>query len=105
MGINRGEIGAYCYMVKRGKPAAMIPIQERYAPEAISLIEKHELNSYTEWLSEGWKTLWIYKYPHILEVIKSVPQAPSAVFEHWLLGKLFGYEEAAIHEFIEAKPE
>lgn len=77
-------------MVKREKPAAMSPIQERYLPEAISFIEKLELNMHTKWFSKGWATLWIYKYTHILEVIKSVPQAPSNVFGHWLLGILFG---------------
>ena len=104
MGLNRAEIDAYCYMVQRGKPAAMVSIQERHLKEAVALVtDLYQLKVYTENLVEGWTTLWIYRYPHILEVIKSVPQVPDTVFDHWLLGKLFGYEEVAIQEFLGTK--
>jgi hypothetical protein len=104
--MNKGEIETYCYMVQRGKPAAMVPVQERYLEEVVALVKRlPSLKVYIERLDKGWATLWIYKYPHILEVIKSVPQVPNTVFDHWALGKLFGYEEAAILEFIEIKHE
>lgn len=104
MGLNRGEIDTYCYLVQRGKPAAMLSVQKRYLDEAIALVsELHRLMFYTEKLTEDWGVLWIYRYPHILEVIKSLPQVPNTVVDHWLLGKLFGYEEIAIQEFLETK--
>lgn len=56
-----------------------------------------------EILSKGWVTFWGYKYPHILEVIKNMPQAPKTVYDHWVLGKLFGYDEVAIQEFVQTK--
>lgn len=106
MGLNRGEIDAYCYMVQRGKPAAMLSIQEKYLDEVITLVtELYKLKVHVEKLAEGWAILWIYRYSHILEVIKSLPQVPDTVFDHWLLGKLFGYEEVAIQEFLETKHE
>lgn len=95
-----GRLRVYCEMVQRGKPAAMFPIQARYANEAKTIIQSYGLHEYLEKLAEGWLTLWIYKFPHILEVIKSVPQAPSTAYDHWVLGKLFGYSEEVIHEFI-----
>lgn len=96
-----GQIDAYCYMVQRGKPASTIPVQERYL-ETVSrtVTETHGLNIYVEPLSEGWVNVWIYKYPHILQVIQALQQAPKTVFDHWVLGKLFGYSEEAIHEFL-----
>lgn len=97
----KGEITAYSYMVKRGKPAAMMPIQERYAADAVTFIhETFGLETYVENLAENWKTLWIYKYEHVLKIIEVLPQAPETVLDHWILGKLFGYEESAIEEFI-----
>lgn len=100
----KGEITAYSYMVERGKPAAMVAIQERYIEEVISFIEStFNLKTYIENLSDGWKTLWIYKYQHILDIIKLVPQAPQSVMDHWILGKLFGYEESVIQDFISTK--
>ncbi|WP_281868300.1 hypothetical protein [Brevibacillus parabrevis] len=100
MDFIKGEITAYCFMVQRGKPAAMMPIQERFREGVINFVTNQELQVYTEPLAEGWVALWIYKYPHILDVIKNIPQTPSSVFDHWILGKLFGYEESAIQEFV-----
>lgn len=95
-----GEVMAYCYMVKRGKPAAMVAVQECYISEVTGIVAELGLQIYTEPLSEGWFTLWIYRYQHILEVIKCLPQTPRTVTDHWILGKLFGYDEAAIKEFL-----
>ncbi len=97
----QGQIESYCYMVKNGKPAAMISIQERYVEDAIKKIKSlSNLKTIIEDNSKGWKVLWIYKYPHIEKIIKSSQQAPKTVFEHWVLGKLFGYSEEAIANFI-----
>lgn len=96
-----GELEALCYMVARGgKPAANIALQDRYLAGARTLIERHGLRSYTEDLEPGWKTVWVYRFPHILDVIQTVRQAPRTVFDHWVLGKLFGYSEEAIQAFV-----
>jgi hypothetical protein len=94
------KITTYCQMVERGKPAACIAIQERYIDSAKHAVIGYGLKLYTDKLSEGWLSLWIYKYPHILDVIKNAPQVPRTAYDHWILGKLFGYEEAAIGEYI-----
>lgn len=98
--VSAGELRLYCFMVNRGKPAASIAPQERHVQEATMMAtEEHKLRVYTEMLYEGWVTFWVYKYDHILEVIKSTPQAPSTPY-HWVLGKLYGYDEVAISEFF-----
>lgn len=100
MDFIKGEVSAYCYMVLRGKPAGMVPIQERYLEEIVAIVDECELSTHVEHLADGWATLWIYKYPHILEVLKSLPPIPESNFDRWVLGKLFGYEEAAIQDFL-----
>lgn len=98
-----GELEAYCYMVKRGgKPAASLALQDRYLEAANQIVEENGLSIYVEDLAPGWVTVWVYKYPHVLEVIKAVPQAPTTVFDHWVLGKLFGYSEESIRDFVES---
>lgn len=99
-----GEISAYAYLVQRGKPASSFPVKVDHVQKIESLVESHGLNLYCESLSEGWVTLWIYKYPHILEVIKSLRRSPQSTFDHWVQGKLFGYDEAAIAEFLDLNP-
>lgn len=99
-----GEIVAYSYMVQRGKPAAMLPIHGRNADDTVKFIKDNfGLNTYVEDLGEGWKTLWIYKHEHILSVIKKLPQVPETTFDHWVLGKLFGYDESSIQQFIKGR--
>lgn len=98
--IIKHEIIMNCYYVNRGKPAASVALQERHVEQAIIITKDDNLHSYVEILAEGWVTFWIYKYPHILEVINAAPQAPKTTLDHWLLGKLFGYDEASIDEFV-----
>jgi hypothetical protein len=102
--ICAGELRLYCFMVNRGKPAASMALQDRHVQEATRIAtDELGLRVYTEWLYEGWVTFWVYKYDHILEVIQSTPQVPSTSFDHWVLGKLYGYDEVAIEEFVSSK--
>src|SRR5690606_31162220 len=89
-----GELEAYCYMVHRGgKPDANMALQERYLESARALIQENGLKCYVEDLAPGWKTVWVYHHPHILHVIRELRHVPETVFDHWVLGKLFGYSE------------
>lgn len=95
-----GELSVYCSLIKTGKPASCLAIQTRYVDKAIEIIKQYNLNSYKEELSDGWITLWIYKYDYTLEVIKMLPKVPKTVYDHWVLGKLFGYNEESIQEYL-----
>lgn len=97
----RGYIDALCYMVQRGKPAAVVSLQTRYVDTAVKVIHtSYQLKTHIEISCEGWVNLWMFRHNHILDVIRALPQVPSNDYEHWLLGKLFGYSEEAIAEFI-----
>ena len=90
----------YCQMVQTGKPCASLAIQDRYVVEIVDEVDKFELRVYVEDLAKGWKTLWIYKDEYMLDIIKSLPE-PKTKFEHWILGKAFGYSDEAIKTFLE----
>jgi hypothetical protein len=88
-------------MVKRGKPSAILPVQNRYVKQAKEkILKNYGLQVYEQQLSEGWTVLWIYKKDYMLEVIKMLPEKPKTIFDHWVLGKVFGYSDEAIEEFI-----
>lgn len=99
----KGQIFTYCELVARGKPAAIISIQDRYVNEAIEVVKCNKLYHIVEELSEGWKTLWIYKERYMEEIIKKMPEKPKTVYDHWVLGKIFGYSDEAIKEYLETK--
>lgn len=98
-----GRLGVYCYMVKKGKPAAMLPIKTKYLESVKELIRERQLEFHVENLTKDWYKLWIYKHSHILEVIKALQQEPETTFDHWVLGKLFGYSEESIGDYISKK--
>jgi hypothetical protein len=100
-----GEISTYCHQVKSGKPAAMLPLQERYSEEAKQLIESNGLCCYLDRYYPEWVTIWMYKKEdvYLLEIIKFLPQGPKTALDHWINGKLFGYSDEAIREFIKTQ--
>ena len=36
----------------------------------------------------------------MLEIIKALPHNPKTVYDHWVLGKAFGYSDESIGEFL-----
>ena len=95
-----GEITAYAYMVRNGKPAALVSVQTRYIDAAIETIESHKLYHHHAHLAEGWVEMWMYKTPTMKEIIECLPSVPTTAFDHWVLGKLFGYSDTEIYTFI-----
>jgi len=97
----KGQTEAYCYMVSRGKPAAVIAIQKRYVLDIKSTVKSFRgIKTYEQFLADGWISLWIYKKDFMMEIIKKLPEKPNTVHDHWVLGKVFGYSDEAITEFI-----
>lgn len=97
------QLMGYCEGVKLGtKPAAMMSIQTRYQVEATEVVETYGIKCYIEDVEEDsiWKVLWIYKYDYLLDVIKQMPKHPNSKYDHWVLGKLFGYSDEAIKNFL-----
>jgi hypothetical protein len=88
-------------LVSRGvRPAAVEVVQERYLDEARRVAEHHGLLWRADSLATGWTEFWLYRYPHLDRVIDCVPRKPATAYEHWVLGKLFGYSEEAIADFL-----
>jgi len=100
-GVIVANVDLYCLMVQRGKPCACMAIQDRYIKETTGIADKHGLRTHIEDLAEGWKTLWVYKDEYMLDIIKLLPNEPVTKFEHWVLGKAFGYSDEAIKTFLE----
>lgn len=98
--MNIEELKNYCELVKKEKPAAMIPITEKNLEQAIKTAVSYGVKHYYVNYYENWYEFWVYTYPHILDVIKSVPDSPSSAYDHWILGKLFGYSDHSISEFL-----
>jgi len=98
--ILKEKIYNYCYQIKTGKPVANIAVQNRYVDEAKQIINENKLRYFIEFLSVNWASLWIYKKDFMLEVIKALPDNPKTIYDHWVLGKAFGYSNEAIEDFL-----
>ncbi len=96
---NMARLEAYSQMVERGaKPAAVTTIQTRKIEAAKAFLDSQNVKYFIEDVEKDstWKVIWIYKHDHTKEVIESLPESPKTVFDHWALGKLFGYSDEAI---------
>lgn len=101
--VIKGQVLNYCESVSLGvKSVAVIPIQKRYKTEITDYIENNQkLLLEIEPLTDDWLNVYIYKYSFYKEVIKGLPDKPKTNFEHWILGKVFGYSDDSIAKFIE----
>jgi hypothetical protein len=90
-----------CYLVSRGvRPAAMQAVQDRYVAQVRAVAARQGLLMLTEDLAEGWTTVWVFREAHVGFVIQQTAKQPATAFEHWVLGKLFGYSEDAIADYL-----
>ena len=98
-----GQLESECYMVQRGKPAALAPIKKSmYMDYKVFVEEEYNLKVLIQDISEEWVSFYIYKSDYIKEIIESLPEKPESIFDHWVLGKLFGYSDEAINEFLKS---
>lgn len=97
----KSQITEHCQMVARGvKPLSLLPHQEKYFDEVISIIKVNKLHYSSEILSDGWRVIYIYKNKTIRFLIPELPQKPTKPSEHALLGLLLGYDINSICDYI-----
>lgn len=97
----RTQIEEHCQMVQRGvKPMSFLPHQERYYDEIIDIIKSHDLNYSSEIISEGWRTIYIYKNKKVRFIIAELSREPKTISEHTLIGFLLGYDINSICDYI-----
>lgn len=100
--VIKGQILNYCESVSLGiKTIAMLPVQARYIHEISEYIQKNQkLYCYVEPLAEEWVNIFIFKYSFLEDIIKELPEQPKTIYDHWILGKAFGYSDESIATFI-----
>ena len=97
----KSQIEEHCQMVQRGaKPLSLLPHQERYYDEIVSIINKHKLYYSSELNGEGWRTIYIYKNKALRYLIAEMPVKPETPSEHALIGYLLGYSTDSICDYI-----
>lgn len=94
------QLICYCECVKNGnKPIAVTMVQNRYMEDAINILIDNDLY-FTLRKHENWTEVYLYKYGYMNEIVENLPDNPKTPYEHWLLGKAFGYSEEEIKNFI-----
>jgi hypothetical protein len=94
------KIVHHCRYIKTGKPCSCEAIQDQYVDKVIQYVKEQNLKSHIEPLCKDWKTIWIYRDDYMLNIIKNLPDTPKTTFDHWVLGKAFGYSDEAIREYV-----
>jgi len=97
-----GEVNIYCFWVRKGKPAAVLEVDNKYVRGVKKYIKDvWQQHTYLESpTTKQWTSVWIYKKDYVLEIIKNAPREPKTIFDYWILGKLFGYSDESINECL-----
>lgn len=99
----RGQLSVYCYEISKGtKPVAMIPVKTIYVEQLKEYVEKEKLYVSVEEVKgyPEWSTVYIFRDKYLKDVIKNAPDTPNSIYDHWVLGKLFGYSNADIKAYV-----
>jgi len=96
------QIDTFSYMIDKGKPCALVAIQDRYVSEAELMVETAGLKCLIVQSEYGWSNLWIYKHDIMLEVITNLPE-PTSAYNDWILGHAFGYSDHEILNWITSR--
>jgi len=99
MEIFKGEFHIYVQQVITGaKPIAVCSMTKKQIEYAKNYINKYYKGRIKLYINN--QDVWIYKHEYLLKVIKSLPEQPKTTFDHWILGKAFGYSDDSIGEFL-----
>ena len=101
---TKGQLTELAAQVAAGaKPVAEVSIKSDEGDECTKYVHQHypALFCYLEGLGCEWATLWIMKDRRMIPIIRNRPRNPVGAVDHFYLGKLFGYSDAAILDFID----
>jgi hypothetical protein len=97
---NLAKLSVSMDLIKRGvRSAACLTIPLVFLDEVFSEIEKAGLKSYPIQCGECHADVTIFRHEHLRQVIPQIDELQDPL-RAWAYGKLFGYSEEAIGEFI-----
>lgn len=98
-------IKEHIYLIKKGvRSCAWLDCIFEMYNEICKIINQENLMHYEDEINiEDFfiKRIFIYKYPHQLKMFKSCMPYPNTYEKHYILGKLFGYSDDAIEDFLD----
>lgn len=102
---DEGKLSAELYLVKRQvRPAFNMALRKSMLDHALKLVRDEGLHALVQPLSEQHVAFSVFAQPHLAAIIPQIDVLPNPLRD-WAYGKLFGYSEASIGEFLAAKQE
>ena len=97
----------HIYLINRGvRDCAWLDCKLNMYSKVCEKLDKNKLKHYDDEVNTGSnflgvvKRIFIYKYEHQLNLFKFCLPFPRTYEKHYILGKLFGYSDKAIEEFL-----
>lgn len=102
---TKGTAYSYADEVAKGvKPVAEVTVKTGEVWKCVSFVHKHhpEVTCYVEECATapGWSFVWMMQDARMLDIIVQRPLEPKTAADHWYLGKLFGYSDTAILDWV-----
>jgi hypothetical protein len=101
-GYYTGICFAYCESVKSGcKPGALLMAPLDCKDRIIAEVRRHDLYFWQSPRPDDWIDLYIFANPFYQQIISKLNEIKKPeIIAHWISGKLFGYSDTAILDWI-----
>lgn len=98
-----GRLGEHLVLVKNDvRPIAHVSVRFECYGEIKIILDRENIKYIVAPQGETHLAIYLYKYSHLAEVIRHHLGLPAKekIVEAWFNGKMFGYSEVAIAEYI-----
>lgn len=96
-----GRVSVHNLLIKLGvRSAAEITVHNEYAEEIRQEIEEEGLLFRAGPWGEHHTEFMIFREPHVGDIIERIEAAEDGALRAWCWGKLFGYSEADVGEYL-----
>ena len=96
-----GHFSAHLELVRLGvRTAAEVTVHNECAPECLAKVKKERLFAHTEAMGATHTSITIFAHKHLATIIPMLSTLPEPLLS-WAYGKLYGYSEAKIGEFLD----
>lgn len=101
-GFLAGQVVAYCEAIRReSRVAAQLAFPKMYVATLTRLIAREGCRSAVESVTSDHASIWIYRSRTVKRLIDRLALEPESALYTWSMGKLFGYADRDVLNFIE----
>ena len=100
-GFLAGQITTYCEAILRGtRLVAQVAFQEEHSQLVMDLVKQEGCKATTAQVGPGRLSVWIYRDDAVIDLVNQLRSTPQSKLAMWNMGKLFGYADGEVIDYV-----